>query len=401
MCNKIIKIAGVGCALADYLYTDVNFNSKEFTQFLSKQTGDGGLTPGKLVFKNELEHFARKPYAEILSEILKDNTSENFNIGGPSLVSLIHVAQVLPKEQFETSYYGCCGDDMTGEQIIEVVKQTPLNISNYIKIKGKDTAFTDVLSDRNFDEGNGERTFINSLEASDAYTMEMIPDSFYNAHIVCFGGTALVPQIHDNLTKLLKKAKKNNCITVVNTVYDFRNEKKHPNKRWPLGDNADSLKMIDLLVMDCEEAIKISGEKSIDGAAAYFKQADISSFIITNGSKNVYAFSNGKIFTKLDIVQFPVSEEIVVELKKNNNSTGDTTGCGDNFAGGVIASMAMQLCEKPIGNFDLIESLSWGITAGGFACFYTGGTYIEKHTGEKSEKITRYQENYLKQIATK
>ena len=401
MSDDTIRIAGVGCALADFLYTKVDFKSPGFSKYISVNSGDGGLSPGKLVFTEELQKFANKPYSEILKDIIGENTFDNFNIGGPALVSLIHAAQILPRDEFETSFYGCTGDDITGELITDLVKKTPLNISNYIKVKDGVTAFTDVLSDSTYDNGNGERTFINNIGASWNYNSEMLSASFFDADIVCFGGTALVPRIHDELTNLLKKAKSNNCITVVNTVYDFRNEKRQPNSCWPLGNNCESFKLIDLLVMDCEESLKISGKKSIQEAAEYFKQENLSSFVITNGSKDVYAYSNGTLFARLDLKQFPVSEKIVSKLKDENKPKGDTTGCGDNFVGGLIASIALQLKQKPIGRFNLPESLSWGISSGGFTCFYAGGTFIEKNAGEKISSLLPYQESYLKQIDLK
>jgi len=49
-------------------------------------------------------------------------------------------------------------------------------------------------------------------------------------------------------------------MTIVNTTYDEINESKSPGKRWPFGENTDeSFSYIDLLVMNKEEAIKISG----------------------------------------------------------------------------------------------------------------------------------------------
>ena len=57
MNNKKIIISGAGCALADFLYTDISFNSPGFKKYLSKNPGDGGLSPGKLVFNEELEKF--------------------------------------------------------------------------------------------------------------------------------------------------------------------------------------------------------------------------------------------------------------------------------------------------------------------------------------------------------
>jgi len=70
MSGKII-VAGTGCALADYLYTGVRFNTPQFQKYLSRQTGDGGLTPGNLVFTEELEKFSGIPYSEICREITK------------------------------------------------------------------------------------------------------------------------------------------------------------------------------------------------------------------------------------------------------------------------------------------------------------------------------------------
>jgi sugar/nucleoside kinase (ribokinase family) len=91
----------------------------------------------------------------------------------------------------------------------------------------------------------------------------------------------------------------------------------------------------------------------------------------------------------------PVSEAISEELNKNHS--GDTTGCGDNFAGGAIASLVLQL-QNGSTKIDLKEAASWGIVSGGFSCFYMGGTFHQKEPGEKRQQITPYYEAYLKQI---
>src|SRR5450830_426390 len=99
--NRKIIVAGTGCALADYLYTGVRFNTPRFQKYISRLTGDGGLTPGKLVFTEELEKFSGIPYSEICREITEDQPPDVFNIGGPGLVSLINSSQLLNKEEFE------------------------------------------------------------------------------------------------------------------------------------------------------------------------------------------------------------------------------------------------------------------------------------------------------------
>jgi sugar/nucleoside kinase (ribokinase family) len=396
-----VVISGTGCALADFLYTDIRFDSAAFLKYLSRKAGDGGLSPGKLVFTEELERFAGRPYPEILKEITADRDPDSFNIGGPGLVSLIHVSQMLDSEGFDVRFYGSLGNDETSHKILSLVRKTPLDIDNYRIIGDKASPFTDVLSDPTYDHGHGERTFVNNIGSAWDYTSFYIDDDFFNSDIVCFGGTALVPRIHENLTSLLIKAKQNDCIAVVNTVYDFHNEKKSPEKNWPLGKSEESLRLIDVLIMDGEEAVRISGESSAETAAHYFIQKGVSTFIITNGAKDILAFSNGDLFSQCDLTRLPVSERVTSELRSAAVKKGDTTGCGDNFAGGVIASIAQQLRTRPRGGFDFNEALSRAIAAGGFTCFYKGGTYFEQSPGEKLSLVESYYRDYLDQLSEK
>jgi len=395
--NKIV-ISGTGCALADFLYNGISFDSSAFKKYLSKKTGDGGLSPGKLVFTEELEKFAGKSYQEITKEIMGNRAPDAFNVGGPSLVSLIHASQLLENKDYEVKFFGIAGKDETADRIFEIIRQTPLNIKNYTSTQHQVSPFTDVLSDPDYDNGHGERTFVNNIGAAWDYSPEQLTGDFFDSQIVCFGGTALVPQIHDNLTQLLAQARKNRCITVVNTVFDFRNEKNNPGQPWPLVSSDDNFGLIDVLIMDSNEAIRISGQKTIDEASGFFASTSVSSFIITNGAKELVSWSGGGLFDKAGLMKMPVSRKVTHELKSNPRRKGDTTGCGDNFAGGIIASLAWQLKNREKGHFNLIEALSWGIASGGFCCFTVGGTYIEKAQGEKKEKVQRIQREYLNQI---
>jgi sugar/nucleoside kinase (ribokinase family) len=401
MSTKKVVIAGTGCALADYLYTGVRFNSPLFMNYLSHKAGDGGLAPGRLVFTEELEKFSGKPYSEISQELTGDEPPAAINIGGPGLVSLINASQLLRKEEFDVQFYGGTGMDETAEWIEKLLIKTPLNIDHYRSISNKRTPFTDVLSDITYDNHQGERTFINNIGAAWDYTPDLLGDDFFEADMVCFGGTALVPQIHDGLTQLLDKAKKKGCLTVVNTVFDFRNEKKNPDHPWPLVDTPEDYRLIDMLIMDCEESLKISGTKTIAEAAAYFVSLDISAFIITNGSKDLYAFSNGDLFEKMPLTVFPVSKNVNEDFFREPNLKGDTTGCGDNFAGGVIASLALQLNSTENGKFNFSEAIAFGVASGAFACYYVGGTFIENSLGEKLLKVEEFKKEYIQQISKK
>lgn len=401
--NKLDKIviSGVGCALADLIYNRVSFKNPDFIKYTTIKTGDGGLSPGELVFTEELEKFSGKKFSEILFEIVGNRPTDVLNVGGPSLVSLILASQILNAKDYEVKFFGIAGNDKYAIKILEMVRQTPLDPRNYKLSKNRATSTTNVFSDPDYDNGLGERTFVNNIGAAWDLMPEQIGDDFFDADIVCFGGTALVPHIHDGLTSLMRRARENNCITVVNTVFDFRNQKKNPGKPWPIVDSLEDYCLIDMLIMDCEEALKISGQNRIEAASEFFYSTEVSSFIITNGADDLWAGSNGKLFEKTKILKFPISEIISEKLKINSQQKGDTTGCGDNFAGGIITSLALQLKQKEKKEFSLREAISWGVSAGGNCCFHIGGTYLESFAGEIKQKIEPIQKEYLNQIRNK
>lgn len=394
MTDKII-VSGAGCCLVDMLYNNVDFASYTIRQYLSKERGDGGLTPGKLVFQEEFEAYSGITLDNFINEITGGRKSDKINVGGPSIVSLINLAQLTGREKCEVRYYGRAGKDANGTYLISSLGKTQVVLKDFKLLENR-TPSTLVLSDPSYDNGHGERMFINSIGAARDYYPDELDDDFFCSEIVVFGGTALVPNIHDHLTTLLKKAKSRGCITIVNTVFDFRNEKANPTKKWPLGENDESYKFTDLLITDKEEALRLSGESEINDAVRFFLTNKVPSFIITNGSSDIISYSDGSFFNSSPVNLLPVSRDIRNELK--SYSGVDTTGCGDNFAGGVIASVVNQL-SAGIRKFDLKEACSWGIVSGGFTCFYIGGTYFEEKPGEKMARIKYYYDLYKKQIS--
>ena len=137
-----------------------------------------------------------------------------------------------------------------------------------------------------------------------------------------FGGTALVPQIHDHLTGLLAKAKTKGCITVVNTVYDFRNEKANSGKKWQLGKSDESYRHIDLLITDSEEAFHLSGKKSIPDALQFFSDRRTGAVVVTNGLNNLAGFSAGNAwFDEQEYFEMPIFAAVSEELQKGRRET--------------------------------------------------------------------------------
>ena len=405
--NKI-RISGVGCCLLDRIYDKIDFRSESFCKYVSQKDGDGGLEPGKLTFEEELEHFAGQHFMSgILPLFTGGRKPEKENIGGPCVVALINAAQIAWRES-EVSFYGCRGEDEVGEDLMQKLSLTKLNLQHFRTQKGGETASTCVLSDPNYDNGHGERAFVNVIGASWHYLPEELDDSFYNSEICVFGGTALVPRIHQGLSKMLKRAKSCGSITVVNTVYDFLSQKEHPDQRWPMGDGDESYRFIDLLIVDHEEALRLSGCKDVPSAIAFFREKGTGAVLVTNGARNVSLWADSPLFGKVEEQTMPVSAAVGVALKQGKK--GDSTGCGDNFAGDVIGSLARTLSNSPLkgedkspfkgkleGLFDLREACRWGIVSGGFACFYYGGTYFEQEAGEKLSHLQELYDLYLKQ----
>jgi sugar/nucleoside kinase (ribokinase family) len=397
----MFKVSVLGCSLCDYLYTNVDFNSKGFQKYMSKRLGDGGLIPGQLVFAEELEIFTNnKSFTKIAKDILGTSKPDAWNVGGPAIVAGINIAQLLENDEYKVSFYGAKGHDKIGKNIVSVVEQTPINIDNYVTVKGI-TPFTYVLSDPNYHKGKGERTFINNIGAAWFYTPEMINDEFYESDVLLLGATALVPEIHDHLNHILLKGLEHECFNIVSTVFDFRNEKENPGTPWPIGESDDTYRYIDLLIMDWDEAMKMTGARNMRSAAHFLRALGVSAFIVTHGAKDFYIWSSGRSCQQLKLSSLPVCEQADIDLATHPELRGDTTGCGDNFCGGVVAGICQQLKENPDELPDLIEAAAWGAASGGFACFSIGGTYLEKEPGEKRAKVEHYYNSYIKQIGRK
>ncbi len=395
MSKKKINVSVVGCSLVDCVYADVDFSSAAFRKYSSVNNGDGGLVPGQLVFMESLEKFSGVSARQLMSELTDNKLVPARNVGGPAVVAAINASQLCCNYPAEIKFYGARGRDESADFIDSIVSQTPLDVTNYVKIDGA-TPSTQVLSDPTYHDGKGERTFINVIGAANNYMPEDIGDEFYQSDVLFFSATALMPPLHDALTGLLKKAKAAGKITMVSTVFDFRNEMRDPEGRWPLGESDESYKYIDLLAIDWDEARRMSGEEELEKIVGFFADRGVSSLFITHGAKDFFVYSDGRLFTQKALSALPVNLLVNEDLAKYPERRGDTTGCGDNFAGGLLTSLIMQLSDgKEPGNLDWHDAAAWAGASGGFACFCLGGTYLEKAPGEKYELVKRYYDYYM------
>ncbi len=385
-----MRIAGTGCCLMDLIYPRVDFSSEDFGALLSKSEGDGGLAPGGLCFAQDAESFARRsgrPGLEAALAELGRGGPAAVSIGGPSIVSLIHAAQMLEGGDAVVSFAGALGEDETGRRLRSLLAGTGLDLSRLRPGTGR-TPSTYVLSDPSWDGGRGERCFINDIGASADFGPAELDGEFLGSDIVAFGGTALVPGIHAALPDLLSRARSAGALTIVNTVFDFLAERRHPGRPWALGGAApgpgpaESYRDCDLLIMDRDEAARLSGRPDPRSAADFFRESGVSAFAITRGPESVLAWSGGGRFGRLGPVEIPV-----LEVDPSAREKGDTTGCGDAFAGGTIAALAAQMARGGGSGLDLAEAISWGVAAGAFTLSILGGVYYEPRPGEKREKV--------------
>jgi len=385
-----MRIHGAGCCLIDTIYGECDYTSEAFKQLWSRTRGDGGLIEGGLVFTEDLERFSGLDHRAIIERLTGGRPADAINIGGPAVVALIHSAQILACEGTIVEFFGATGDDENGALIRRLLEKTPL-IDHLTTVADRPTPTTEVFNDPTQQGGKGERSFLNTIGAAWEIKAEDLGPHFYDAEIILLGGTALVPHLHDDLHQVLKRAKENGCITVVGTVFDFRNERLAPQRRWPLGHD-DSYQYIDVLVSDEEEALRLTGTQTVRAAAESLRSSGVGAFIITRGAEAMYVWSSGHLVAPSPLTTMPVSAYFDELLRDDPSLRRDTTGCGDNFLGGILVALVKAKGREAT----MLDLCAWGAASGGLALTYSGGTYHESAPSEKAAllapAITAYYE---------
>ena len=393
------RISGTGCCLLDYLYTDIDFSTEPFQSFLSRKRGDGGLVPGQLVFASGLAGFSEMSEEDCLKQITGGAHPDAINLGGPGVVAMVLASQVLGQEGWDITFSGVFGDDKGSDELKCFVKRFPVRLQEKI-LPGACVPSTTVLSDPRYNNGAGERTFINRLGVADSFDPAFLGDDFFDAPLFLWGGTGLVPPLHRNLTSLVKRSKAAGGVNVVGTVYDFLNESLNPDGAWPLGDPEEpAYPWIDLLICDQEEAIRLSGRKNLEEAKEFLKKSGCSAFIITRGADPLFLCAQDGVFGEQTGLSLPVSPYVDKDLSAEPGKRGDTTGCGDNFAGGVMVSLARQLEQAEAnggGALNLVEAVVEGICSGGLALYTKGGCRCEQAEGEVRKLLEPIRRDYYR-----
>lgn len=390
----MIHVNATGCSLVDNLYGHVDFTTEAYGKLVSRTPGDGGLSTGGLVFSEAFAEFADEKYNTVLASLTKGVAPDSSNIGGPGIVPILHASQVRQSSDIRYRFTGVVGRDENGRQFRKLLTKAGFLVDDYME-SDLPTPSTDVLSDPDFNGGRGERTFINTIGAAGAYGPESLPEDFFDADFLLFGGTALVPPLHDTLDSLCRRGREAGAFVMVTTVYDFRNEARFKGKSWPL---VEDYRNIDLLVVDREEALKISGEASPEAAMAWFLGKGSRAVVVTQGADDVLLGISHRRYLTPGCSSMPTcryADEVVAGLVEPR----DTTGCGDNFVGGLIDSIARQMAADGEAGLNLEEAVVSGIAAGSVALTCLGGVYYESKPGQKFEAMQPYFEAYHRELA--
>lgn len=407
MPSHAFRIHGAGCGLADFIHDDIDFHSPRVLPYHSRKPGDGGLEMGKVAMQADLIRFSAALRVQgadtgaTWEAILADLTGAEapaplFNVGGPAAAALAAAAQLLRPCRTPVSFYGVAGDDGHAARVRHLLAQTPLDMTSFRLRPGRTTS-AHVFNDPRADGGRGDRFFIHA--SGDDFPIEDIfqGESFFQAAINLYAGTAEVPALHRSLPALLAKSRRRGAITVVGMVFDSAAERAAPGKPWPMGEG-EAFPYIDLLVGDAEEIRGLAGPEPADMEACVeaLLARGLASVVVTRGAEPVYYRSIGGIFG--DCRGYVEPNPVLVESSRDRRANpGDTSGAGDNFLAGLLTDLIHQLLSddffpkgEPHVERELLEmvplrlrrAIESGNLAGGLACLQRGGVRIEKTTGE-------------------
>ncbi|MDR2963911.1 MAG: PfkB family carbohydrate kinase [Bacteroidales bacterium] len=180
-----------------------------------------------------------------------------------------------------------------------------------VQIKPNEKTF--FWSGKYFDNMNQRETLVTELNVLGNFD-PILPDSYKDAEFVMLGN--LSPQVQRRVIEQLPQKPK---LVVLDTM-DF----------WidcALEELLKTLRMIDVIVINEEEARHLSGEYGLPQAARKIQTMGPRYVIIKKGSHGALLFGEGKVFSAPALLL----EEVI-----------DPTGAGDTFAGGFTGYLAQR-----------------------------------------------------------
>jgi len=214
--------------------------------------------------------------------------SSSYFVDNPQLISII-------------------GDDFP-EEYLSMLHKHGISTEGIQRIADKKTFF---WSGKYHEDMNIRDTLATELNVLGDFD-PVVPESYQNTDYLMLGN--LLPSVQRNVIERLHKRPK---LIVMDTMNFWMNTM--------LDELLKTIRMVDVLVINDEEAKQLSGHKSLVKAANRVLKMGPKHLIIKKGEHGAMLFSGGKIFYTPAL---PIEEVY------------DPTGAGDTFAGGFIGWLA-------------------------------------------------------------
>ncbi|MFA5818283.1 MAG: carbohydrate kinase family protein [Bacteroidales bacterium] len=225
----------------------------------------------------------------------------------------LNVAINLAKLGINTGICGVVGNDPSGKFLVDEASRFGVETSGVIISDIYATSTSVVLT-----ESNGARHFAYYGKSNDSFSYTMVSEeSIKNVKLLYIGSTMSLAGIDGNgLTALFKKARSYNIKTAMDATWD--------NDGLWLAKIKDSLPYTDLFFPSYDEAVMITGEKSVHKMREFIAAYGVKQFGVKLGSKGCYVTDFEK-------------EYIIPPFDCNN--VVDTTGAGDAFMSGYLVGL--------------------------------------------------------------
>ena len=206
-----------------------------------------------------------------------------------------------------TKIVAVVGDDFPSDTI-NTFKQHGIDTLGLQIKKGEKSFF---WSGKYHNDMNSRDTLVTELNVLENFD-PIIPESYQDCEYLLLGN--LSPQVQQTVIKRLKNRPKLIVMDTMNFWMDIM-----------MGDLRETIKMVDVLTINDEEARQLSGEYSLVKAAKKILAMGPKYLIIKKGEHGALLFSENEVFSAPAL---PLAEVF------------DPTGAGDAFAGGFIGYMA-------------------------------------------------------------
>ncbi len=247
------------------------------------------------------------------------------------------------------AYSGVAGDDVFGKFVLNALQNRNVDTSGVQIDAELQTGLSVILVQEN------DRAILTHPGAINAQRAEGVNRALLrrarHLHIASY---FLQQNLQAGLPNLLIEAHQLGCTISLDTNWD-------PAETWNSG-LSSVLPLIDIFLPNEQEALAISGQKTLDEALAFLAW-EIPVVVVKQGAM-------GAVVRR---------EDTVIRQSPPPVAVADAIGAGDSFDAGFIYGY--------LNNFSLAESLRWGLACGALSTRVAGGTTAQPTLAEVSSLI--------------